>query len=153
MTERVLLVEDDTSIATVITAALEDDGYTVHRCDSIERRDEFLAANDYAVMLTDVMLADGDGITALDQMRAAFPGGAVTMTIDENLARFSRSAAPCGLRCARHLVRRLSSLCDNVLGQLLRHPVLRLPLHLGPGAGRSRDHSGRGPVRPGCPAP
>ena len=71
MTERVLLVEDDTSIATVITAALEDDGYTVHRCDSIERRDEFLAANDYAVMLTDVMLADGDGITALDQMRAA----------------------------------------------------------------------------------
>lgn len=71
MTERVLLVEDDTSIATVITAALEDDGYTVHRCDSIEKRDEFLAANDYAVMLTDVMLADGDGITALDQMRAA----------------------------------------------------------------------------------
>ncbi|ALE16485.1 Nitrogen regulation protein NtrC [Altererythrobacter epoxidivorans] len=71
MTERVLLVEDDTSIATVITAALEDDGYTVHRCDSIEKRDEFLAANDYAAMLTDVMLADGDGISALDQMRAA----------------------------------------------------------------------------------
>ena len=71
MTERVLLVEDDTSIATVITAALEDDGYSVHRCDSIEKRDEFLAANDYAVMLTDVMLADGDGISALDQMRAA----------------------------------------------------------------------------------
>lgn len=35
MPRRALLVEDDSSIATVITAALEDEAFTVHRCDSI----------------------------------------------------------------------------------------------------------------------
>ena len=41
---RILLVEDDASIATVITAALEAEGFTVDRCDSIAERDRLLAA-------------------------------------------------------------------------------------------------------------
>ncbi len=43
MTRRALLVEDDASIATVITAALEAEAFTVHRCDSIAGRDRLLA--------------------------------------------------------------------------------------------------------------
>ncbi len=45
MGRRALLVEDDTSIALVTTAALEDDGFTVDRCDSIAGRDRLLAEN------------------------------------------------------------------------------------------------------------
>ena len=39
MGRRALVVEDDVSIATVITAALEDEGFSVDRCDGIADRD------------------------------------------------------------------------------------------------------------------
>lgn len=70
MSRNILLVEDDAGIATVITAALEDEGFTIHHCDSIAGRDRLLAENSYLVMLTDVMLSDGDGIEALPRMQA-----------------------------------------------------------------------------------
>ncbi len=73
MTRRILLVEDDTSIATVITAALEAEGFTVESCDSVAGRDERLSGPRYAAMLTDVMLTDGDGIATLPPVRAAHP--------------------------------------------------------------------------------
>jgi len=70
---RILLVEDDVSIATVITAALEAEGFTVDACDSIAGRDQLLGGAHYAALLTDVMLTDGDGIAALPPVRAAHP--------------------------------------------------------------------------------
>ena len=73
MSGKVLLVEDDASIATVITAALEDEGLGVDRCDSIEARDSLLASGSYAVMLTDVVLTDGDGIETLGAVRNSWP--------------------------------------------------------------------------------
>lgn len=73
MPKSVLLVEDDHAIATVITAALEDEGCTVDRTDGIAGRDRLLASHDYAVMLTDVMLADGDGIESLGAVQAGHP--------------------------------------------------------------------------------
>ncbi len=65
MARRALLVEDDSSIAMVITAALEDEAFSVDRCDKIADRDRLLSANEYDVMLTDVILLDGDGIETL----------------------------------------------------------------------------------------
>ncbi len=71
MTRRALLVEDDASIAMVITAALEEEAFSVDRCDKIADRDRLLAANEYDVMLTDVILLDGDGIETLGQVHAS----------------------------------------------------------------------------------
>jgi len=73
MTKRALLVEDDTAIATVITAALEAEGLAVDRCDSVAGRDRLLAERDFDVLLTDVMLTDGDGIATLGPVREAHP--------------------------------------------------------------------------------
>ncbi len=73
MTRTVLLVEDDASIATVITAALEADGFAVARSESIAGRDRLLASRRFALMLTDVMLTDGDGIETLPAVRALYP--------------------------------------------------------------------------------
>jgi len=73
MKGRVLLVEDEDSIALVITAALEAEGYTVARCPSIAERDRLLAENTFGLMLTDVVLTDGDGMETLDRVRAAAP--------------------------------------------------------------------------------
>ena len=69
----VLLVEDDASIALVITAALQDEGFAVTCCDSIAERDRLLMEGRYKVLVTDVMLTDGDGIESLGKVRAAAP--------------------------------------------------------------------------------
>jgi two-component system nitrogen regulation response regulator GlnG len=61
----VLLVEDDASIALVITAALEAEGFAVTHCDTIAERDRLLSAGQFAALVTDVMLPDGDGIDSL----------------------------------------------------------------------------------------
>lgn len=73
MTHKILLVEDDDSIATVILAALSDEGYEIDRCDSVARRDDLVAVNKYDVMLTDVILVDGDGIETIGTVRSAQP--------------------------------------------------------------------------------
>lgn len=73
MKNRILLVEDDASIALVITAALEAEGYTVAHCPSIAGRDRLLGENQFSLMLTDVVLTDGDGIESLGRVRAAAP--------------------------------------------------------------------------------
>lgn len=70
MTRPVLLVEDDASIATVITAALAAEGLRVRHCTTLAARDRLLQDTAFAAMLTDVMLPDGDGIASLDQVRA-----------------------------------------------------------------------------------
>jgi two-component system nitrogen regulation response regulator GlnG len=73
MTRTILLIEDDHSIATVITAALEAEGFAVARSETIAGRDRLLEQAHFALMLTDVMLADGDGIATLPAVRARFP--------------------------------------------------------------------------------
>jgi two-component system nitrogen regulation response regulator GlnG len=70
---KVLLVEDDFSIAIVITAALEAEGFGVTSCDSIAERDRLLADESFAAMVTDVMLTDGDGIETLGAVRQMRP--------------------------------------------------------------------------------
>jgi len=69
----VLLVEDDTSIAIVITAALEAEGFAVVRCDSIAERDRLLAERSFSALVTDVMLTDGDGIATIGHVREVAP--------------------------------------------------------------------------------
>ncbi|MFM5948724.1 MAG: sigma-54-dependent transcriptional regulator [Novosphingobium sp.] len=69
----VLLVEDDASIALVITAALEAEGFAVTCCDSIAERDRLLARQTFDALVTDVMLTDGDGIETIGAVRVAAP--------------------------------------------------------------------------------
>lgn len=84
MGRRALLVEDDTSIATVITAALEEEGFAVERCDRISERDRLLDQASYDVMLTDVLLHDGDGIETLGRIHAEFPDMPVIILSAQN---------------------------------------------------------------------
>nr|WP_137678395.1 sigma-54 dependent transcriptional regulator [Parerythrobacter lutipelagi] len=73
MSKSILLVEDDAAIATVVRAALESDGFEVTCCASIEARDRNLKVSQFAVMLTDVMLEDGDGIESLPRVCQRYP--------------------------------------------------------------------------------
>ncbi|HYD25789.1 MAG TPA: sigma-54 dependent transcriptional regulator [Croceibacterium sp.] len=84
MARRALLVEDDASIATVITAALEAEAFAVDRTDSIAGRDRLLTEGGYDVMLTDVLLTDGDGIASLGEVHRAYPGMPVIILSAQN---------------------------------------------------------------------
>ena len=80
----VLLVEDDLSIAIVITAALEAEGFGVVHCQSIAERDRLLEAETYQALVTDVMLPDGDGIETIDRVRALHPGLPIVILSAQN---------------------------------------------------------------------
>ena len=84
MSNNVLLVEDDNAIATVIRAALEDEGLSVDTCDTVACRDESLAERQYSVMLTDVLLLDGDGIETLGAVRDNYPDMPVIILSAQN---------------------------------------------------------------------
>jgi two-component system nitrogen regulation response regulator GlnG len=80
----VLLVEDDESIAIVITAALEAEGFAVAHCDSIAGRNALLSQQPYSALVTDVMLTDGDGIESLGAVRAMYPAMPVIIVSARN---------------------------------------------------------------------
>lgn len=84
MAHRALLVEDDNAIATVIRTALEEEGFEVETCETVAGRDIALAQARYGVMLTDVMLLDGDGIETLDAVREAYPDMPVIILSAQN---------------------------------------------------------------------
>jgi two-component system, NtrC family, nitrogen regulation response regulator GlnG len=68
MTARVLLVEDDKAIATVVEVALSAEGFAVEAVASLAGRDAALAASTYDVMITDVILPDGNGLKGLSTL-------------------------------------------------------------------------------------
>jgi two-component system nitrogen regulation response regulator GlnG len=80
----ILLVEDDAAIATVIIAALEDEGFTITHCTSIAERDRLLDDGRFGVMLTDVILEDGDGLASLASMRERAPDVPVIVLSAQN---------------------------------------------------------------------
>ena len=80
----ILLVEDDASIAIVITAALEAEGLTVSHCDSIAERNRLLAQSSFAALVTDVMLTDGDGIESLGLVRQWHPAMPIIILSAQN---------------------------------------------------------------------
>ena len=84
MTKAILLVEDDASIATVVRAALQSEGYEVTCCASIAARDRELGSGGFDAMLTDVMLEDGDGIDSLPQVRERHPDMPVIILSAQN---------------------------------------------------------------------
>ncbi|PEQ11266.1 nitrogen regulation protein NR(I) [Novosphingobium sp. PC22D] len=80
----ILLVEDDASIALVITAALEAEGFSVSRCETIAQRDDLLAGGGFEALVTDVKLPDGDGIETLDRVTARWPALPIVILSAQN---------------------------------------------------------------------
>ncbi|WP_057882739.1 sigma-54-dependent transcriptional regulator [Tsuneonella troitsensis] len=84
MAGKILLVEDDPGIATVIVTALGDESFDVDCVDSIASRDARLADTSYSVMLTDVVLVDGDGLASLGAVRERHPAMPVIVLSAQN---------------------------------------------------------------------
>ena len=70
MSERILLVDDDTAFRRVYGGVLRQDGHEVDEADDRPSARERLAAHDYAVVLLDLMLPpDGSAQAGLEMLR------------------------------------------------------------------------------------
>ena len=68
---RVLLVEDDTSVANSIVTMLNSESFVVDTADLGEDGLEIGKIYDYDIILLDLMLPDIDGYEVLHRLRAA----------------------------------------------------------------------------------
>ena len=84
MSKTVLLVEDDAAIAKVVEAALGEEGFAVEVCASIARRDRLLETRGFDVMLSDVLLEDGDGLASMARVRELAPDMPVIVLSAQN---------------------------------------------------------------------
>ncbi len=70
---QVLLIEDDSAITTVVRVALKAAGMVIDAVATIAARDTALADRAYDVIITDVMLPDGNGLDTLAGVLDALP--------------------------------------------------------------------------------
>jgi two-component system, NtrC family, nitrogen regulation response regulator GlnG len=71
---RVLVVDDDAAIRTVVARALRRDGHEVATAASLAELDAALARLQPDVLVTDVVLPDGDGLERAAALAASHPG-------------------------------------------------------------------------------
>lgn len=73
MSGRVLVVDDDASIRTVVAQALRRAGYSVSTAESLDQLDRAVADHPPDVLVTDVVLSDGDGIDHMIGLHHRYP--------------------------------------------------------------------------------
>lgn len=94
---QILLVEDDTAIATVIRVALEAEGLAVDSVESIADRDRAMAMHRYGVVVTDVILPDGNGLATIGDIRQQHQDAPPFIVLSaQNTLDTAVSASECG---------------------------------------------------------
>lgn len=75
----VLVVDDDASVRHTCSSAAEAMGFAVASADSVARAREVLRHRKIDVVLLDLKLPDGGGLTLLEQVKALYPDTAVVV--------------------------------------------------------------------------
>ncbi len=76
---RILVVDDEAAILSTLKTALTLEGYAVDVAGSAALAEQRLAGRSYDVLLLDVALPDGNGVTLLERLRAAGSDACVIM--------------------------------------------------------------------------
>ena len=84
MPGRVLVVDDDPAICIVVGEALRRQGHKVKTAASIRERGAMMASFVPEVLVTDVMLPDGDGLEGIDALCEADPALSVIIFSAQN---------------------------------------------------------------------
>ena len=78
--ERVLVVDDESSVRNIVCAVLNHGGYEVTAVESAEHAIERLGRDaDYDLVLSDIMMPGTDGLCLLDRITADFPSTPVVL--------------------------------------------------------------------------
>src|SRR5258706_213214 len=79
-TERILVVDDEEPIREIVTAMLESSGYQCQQAASGKQALALLTSGDsFELMLSDLMMADRDGIGLLERTKEKYPDMPVVM--------------------------------------------------------------------------
>jgi putative nucleotidyltransferase with HDIG domain len=70
---RILIVDDDEHVRSMIGATLETQGYMVHKAASCREALEFLEQNTFDLVLTDIVIPDLGGIVLMERIREQHP--------------------------------------------------------------------------------
>ena len=84
MTARILVTDDDAAIRTVVREALRRAGYLVETAASLAEQRRMLARYRPHLLVTDVVLPDGDGLEAVAALRAEHPALPVIVLSAQN---------------------------------------------------------------------
>jgi putative nucleotidyltransferase with HDIG domain len=76
---RVLVVDDETHVRTMIGASLEREGYDIQLACSGREAIDLLEKDTFDLVLTDLVMQDGNGIFLLDRIRGKLPNLPVVM--------------------------------------------------------------------------
>ena len=83
---KVLIVEDSASLALGYAAQLEDAGHEVSLCETLAAARREVTAQTFDVILLDLQLPDGDGLSLLEERDANSPAF-IVITSDGSLSR------------------------------------------------------------------
>ena len=81
---KILLVEDDQTIAMGLEFALCQEGYTVTACARISEARQALSSHAFHLAILDINLPDGDGYALCKQIKQASPATSIIfLTVHE----------------------------------------------------------------------
>src|SRR3546814_19524514 len=82
-TGAILVVDDDPAICVVVGEALRRQGYRVKTATSIRERSALLESFSPDVLITDVMLPDGDGLDGIAEILERRPALSIIIRSEE----------------------------------------------------------------------
>ena len=120
----VLVVDDDAAIRTVVGQALRRAGHEVTAVETLARLDRVLAGGSPDVLVTDVILPDGDGIDHIRSVAQRFPALPIIILSAQNTLTTAVRAAEVGAYEYLPKPFDLDALTHAVSGALARGGVL-----------------------------
>ena len=113
---RLLVVDDEESLRITTAAIFEKEGYIVHTASSGDEAIALLVDTDYDLVLTDLHMEGGDGLSVLNQIRSSAPLTiSVVLTgfasVESAIAALQEGAydylvKPCDIETMKHTIRR-----------------------------------------------
>jgi two-component system, NtrC family, nitrogen regulation response regulator GlnG len=119
---RILVVDDDSAIRTVVSEALRRDGYQVHAVASLAARADALERFRPDLLITDVVLPDGNGLDGLGAVFSDCPDLPVIVLSAQNTLTTAVRATEQGAFDYLPKPFDLDALCQAVRAGLARQP-------------------------------
>jgi two-component system cell cycle response regulator len=92
----VVVIEDDASVARLVSFTLRRDGYVVHEAGSLTTGKTLLGERKWDIVILDRKLPDGDGIELCRDLRASNPHGYILILTGESSAAAKLAGFGCG---------------------------------------------------------
>jgi two-component system nitrogen regulation response regulator GlnG len=124
---RILVVDDDAAIRTVVAQALRRAGHDVQTAETLAQADRMLATRVPDVLVTDVILPDGDGIARAKEIGERLPQLPIIILSAQNTLTTAVRAAEVGAYEYLPKPFDLDDLTRAVAGALARGAVMPQP--------------------------